>query len=421
MVWVFGILITALVLKDIVYLGDTYVLRGLSQGTALAVGVAWLATRGRVDLAGRYWPVFAYLAVLPMTIFVTRRPLFVGLQVLSLYAVVLFFLAFVESRREAGKSTIVPLGVIAAVYTAVCLASVILSVTAPALAYESTLEGLRFKGLFGKSAMMGATAGLLFGLSLFGQWSRTLRVAGLLGSLPCLYMTGSRTFWIAAVVSAALTAVLYLKRKLTWLMVLGTLALVLALAYMTGSVRMHIEKPSQIVRQQSLENLSGRTKIWSMAADKFRERPLLGYGFTAGGDAFEGHTIETRALSTPAGPTWLFSLHNGYFQALLDSGALGMSFYLAVMVAAFWKLFIRDKRRNYGPEWYALAFLAIGNVGESIVFGAAVDYEVFYWYVAIFALGLRHEGTAIEETPPLAAGATGLAVMTMRRYPIISG
>jgi O-antigen ligase len=420
MIWVFGLLITALVIKDTAPLGDSYVLRGLSQGPALAVGLAWLFARGGLDLFRRYWLVLAYLSLLPLTLFVSRRPFFVGLQVVSLYAVVLFFVAFVEERRGERQSTVTPITIIAAIYTVVCLGSLALYLLAPGYAYETTLEGPRFRGLFGKSAMMGATAGLLLGFSFFGPWVWPLRLAGVAAGLPCLYLTGSRTFWVAGAVSLGGTAALYVKRKAVWITALSALALVLALAVLIGDARFSFENRSQIIRAQSLETLSGRTKIWAIAMDKFWDRPLLGYGFTAGGDAFESRTIETRALSAPVGlgPSWLMSLHNGYVQALLDSGALGASLYVAVMAAAFWGLLSRDRRKDYATQFYGLAFLAVANVGETIIFGAAVDYEVLYWYLVIFALSLDR---LKEPAPVRAARPAAVTAPPARRYPLVSG
>jgi O-antigen ligase len=427
MAWIFAILISALVLKDTAPLGDSYILRGLSEGLALVVGLGWVLLRGPFGLLKRYGLVFAYLGVLALTVFVARRPGFVALQLLSLSAVVLFFIAFVESREgddEKGRNP--SMTVMMAVYGAVCVGSLAVFLVEPALAFDSTVEGQRFRGLFGKPAMMGATAGLLLGLSLFGHASRTLRGLGVLASLPCLYLTGSRTFWAAAGVSLALTGVLYVKRIAMWVGMLAIAALVCALVVLAGDVRFKGETLDQLFRAESLEKLSGRTTIWTKAMEKFRERPYLGFGFTTGGDAYEDKmALQTRALAlSDSGHARLFTLHNGYVQALTDSGALGAGLYVAAMAAALWSLLKWDRRRRYGAEFYGLGFLAVANIGETIIFSAAVSYAVFYWYLVVLALSRRRSpGGAAGATEPdggaVAAGSQTVSAGS-RRYPILA-
>ena len=95
--YVFITLLVALILKDILPLGDRYVLRGVSEGIALAVGSGWLITHQFHRFAKRYLLILSYLATLVLTAFVSQRPFFVILQVMSLASVTLFFIAYVES------------------------------------------------------------------------------------------------------------------------------------------------------------------------------------------------------------------------------------------------------------------------------------------------------------------------------------
>jgi O-antigen ligase len=130
--------------------------------------------------------------------------------------------------------------------------------------------------------------------------------------------------------------------------------------------------------------------LWELALKKYQDSPLLGYGFTTGSDALAsemGDTLSTAFGVADRSQQKLFSLHSGYIQALLDSGILGATLYIAILGLALWRLFRYDYERRYGAEMYCLVFFSISNLTDTIIFGAAVFYEVFYWYLSILALG----------------------------------
>ncbi|HUJ79721.1 MAG TPA: O-antigen ligase family protein [Nitrospiria bacterium] len=409
MPYIFVLIALALVGKDVLPLGDSYVMRGVSEGLALLAGMYWFVTRGRDETVKRYGLVLAYLAVLLLTSMVSRSPLYVIVQTSSLIATVLFFIAYIESQRREEEKNQTVFMTSALLFTAVCLASLILAVYRPQLVYESTIEGERFNGLYGKSAMMGTAAGLLFGLSVLGKWNWPLRIVGLLVSLPCLYLTGSRTFWVAAAVGLCVVAVLYFKHKWAWMAAVIVAAVVLPLTMTAADFHISSKRESQILRTQSMANLSGRVTIWNVAFTKFWERPLLGYGFTIGADAFEGKAQGSKT-SVPVGKDYKYgksfipTLHNGFIQALLDSGALGAFLYVTIIGYSLWAMLTRDGARQYGVEMFVLIFLTLSNFGETVIFSAAEYPGVFYWYIALFAMSLKRSkkfAAALSQAEPI--------------------
>ncbi|HUK56211.1 MAG TPA: O-antigen ligase family protein [Nitrospiria bacterium] len=408
--YVFALLVIALVGKDVLPFGDSYVLRGISEGPALMVGLYWLMTWGSADLPKRYALVFAYLALLLLTSVVSRRPLYVVVQTSSLIATILFFIAYIETQRKEIHKNKAALMMTALVFTAVCLASLILAYDRPQWVYESTREGYRFNGLFGKAAMMGAASGILFGLSVLGRWNWPLRIAGLFVSLPCLYLTGSRTFWVAAVVALCVTAAFYFKHKRTWTTATIIFAAILPLMMAAADLRISSKEESQILREKSITNLSGRVTIWNVALAKFWNRPFLGYGFTIGADAFDNEAQGLKVMKAPGTDaqhqrSFTPTLHDGFIQALLDSGALGAFLYVAIIGYALWALFKRDTARQYGAELYVLIFMSLSNVGETVIFSAAMYSGVLYWYIAIFAMSLRQTEKGATALPRAGSGA----------------
>ena len=65
---------------------------------------------------------------------------------------------------------------------------------------------------------------------------------------------------------------------------------------------------------------------------------------------------------------------------------------------AFWRMMIRDRQRKYGAEMFSLVFLAVSNMGESVIFTAATFPSIFFWYTAILALSLRRNEARAQET-----------------------
>jgi O-antigen ligase len=439
MKYVFITLLVALFAKDILPIGDRYILRGVSEGLALAVGVGWLITHQFHRVARRYALILLYLTTLLLTACVSQRPFFVVLQVMSLAAVTLFFIAYIESStlgRDTFRWNLLTVG---CAFLLVCVGSLILLVVRPQFAFEATLEGNRFRGLFSEPAMMGAVSGLLIGLAAFGQFSWLVRISGALAAIPCLYLTGSRTSWGAAVAGLLITGVIYIRQKRAWMIALALVGVIGGLGLVILDVHVASETQSKIIRSGSIGTLSGRTALWDLAFEKYRDSPILGYGFTTGSDALASDMGDTLSLAfgvADRSQQKAFSLHSGYIQALLDSGAIGASLYLSILGVALWRLFRYDSERLHGAEMYCLVFFSISNLTDTIIFGAAVFYEAFYWYLSALALsvgGLAHEATVgsvnhvHDEQPALPLGQPALLLKAenqstparARRFPLL--
>ncbi|SPP62992.1 O-antigen ligase family protein [Nitrospira lenta] len=385
----FALLIVALLAKDATPLGDRFVLRALSEGTALVVGGGWLALSGGRIFNRWHLVLGLYFAALVFAIPQVASPWFVSLQVLALAAILLFALAFLDAAKLDVRQPLLVARTMLIALTVVCLVSLLLRVWYPAFTFEQTFEGPRFRGVFSKPAMMGAASGLLLGLCLFVPWHWSIRAVGIAASLPCLFLTGSRTFWVAAVVSMGAMGIRYVRWSRTFVpMVAALIVAVLCLGIVVGT-QVTSEQRAKIFRQGSLENLSGRTAMWTQALERYWEHPWLGYGFTAGGVVLsESGWRGTGSASSNSPSQGAVTLHNGYVQALLDSGGIGAALYVAVIVSALLCFLRYDGAKQYAAEFYCLLFLAIANLGETVIFGAAVLHGVWFWYVTVLALTL---------------------------------
>jgi O-antigen ligase len=388
MLAVFVLLILALLVKDATPLGDRYVLRALSEGMALLAGCGWFALSGVRGLNRRHALLGLYVGVLVFAIPQTASPLYVALQIVALVAIILFSLAFLDAARQDPRLTVYATRTMLVALTAVCIASLMMRYWQPGVTYEQTFEGARFRGLFSKPAMMGAASGLLLGLGLFVLWHRGVRLVAIAAGLPCLVLTGSRTFWAAALVSMAAAALRYVRWRWTFVPVGAVLIAGVVCIGMIADLRLTSEQQAKLLRQDSIMTFSGRTSIWTQALQRYWERPWLGYGFTAGGMVLdEGGRSGSVVSAPPQSPSQgAATLHNGYLQALLDSGGIGASVYVLVIVSALACFLFHDRRKQYAAEFYCLLFLAVANLGETVIFGAAVLHGVWFWYLCVLAL-----------------------------------
>jgi len=276
MLYAFGFLMVALLIKDTVPIGDVYILRSLSQGVGLGVGCWWLFTQARLDAVRRYWLILAYGIVLLGTAFVSMDSARVLLQALSLFAVTLFFVSFCERAQQAPAMHTTAARIVIYALLPICVGSLLLYKIAPTLSYDQTVERLvwenahRFKGLFGKPAGIAAASGILLGLCAFTKVHWTFRTTGAISSILCLYLTLSRSFWVGAFVALAVTTFLYVRRK-GLLIAAGIGALLFALVVVTFmDVKTSTLNQSKAMRTDSLENC--------LAVPQFGLLPSLGFG-----------------------------------------------------------------------------------------------------------------------------------------------
>jgi len=402
------LLMALMVAKDAVHIGDRFIMRGTIQGACLLYGLLWLLVNLRAGWAQRYLPVWLYLLVLLASAALSEFFAYSALEVLSLLSVVTFSIAVAESARDLPVTAAIRAAT-GWTYLIVCAVSLAGIYVMHDLVYQSDVAGgKRFSGLFGRPAMLGEAAGILLGIALFGRFRwRNIRLpvqAAAVGvALLCLLLTGARTFWVGALAAALATSWLYVRARLK--VYLG-IAVVAACGLLFATVaNYHVSEASQkkLLRTESIGNLTGRTEVWAEALKRVAERPWLGYGFGAGGLGMT--TDNTMRLSSPGqGSASVPTLHNGYVQSLVDSGILGTALYTLIILFAIWRMVWRDRRREFGAEFFALTFLAVSNMGESVIFAAATFPSIFFWYAAILALSLRRPA-ATRRQPAVAAPA----------------
>jgi O-antigen ligase len=391
------ILVVCMIGKDINYLNDPLTPRGIAQGLCALVGLVWLVANFSASTIQKYWPIWLYIGALFLTLLTASDKLAVAFQIGSLAAMVIFFIAYFESRRYKlgvnqisvfNNKPLINLTILC--YTVIAIGSVALYKLDPSRANEVLGFGeIRFRGILGKSAALGSSLGLMVGVAWFGWkrgWVKFLPIAfGLIG----MGLTLARTFWLALFVGVLITLWLYQPTKRKWVFAIVALVMSALIAVKGFDIAVSTKGVNAAARTDSLEHLSGRTIMWDIGFKELKKSPFLGYGFTAGASVVFKEWNRIRNFQGRESDKSRDTLHSGYVQSLLDSGYLGAFFYLLAIILAFRSLNKWDVDRQYPVEFFSMIFLIASNFTESIIFSAGTFTSLMFWATAVFAFSLK--------------------------------
>jgi hypothetical protein len=393
------VLAIALILKDVTVVGDRYVMRALAQGLCLLMAL-WVPMNLKLSMIGRYSVIFAYLLFLFLT---NLSDLMILVQLISFSGVILFFIGYVETQPPSVHDRF--LGTVVWSWFTVCSLSLVSIFVLPDMVYDVEMDlssdAARFRGLFSKPGMMGSAAGLMVGIAILRNRGILATSAPVAVGVLCLVKTGSRTFWVALLAAMSLTFWFYRpKYRVPLLIGVGVAAagvfLLMSGTIPTGGLL------NKVLRAESLSHMSGRTSLWDAALAAVENSPYIGFGYTKGaqgllslGPKLWDYLPNIRGFSNEViGGS---SLHNGFVQALMDSGYIGLALYVVTSMVALVKVAVLDSERAYPVVFYGLVFSIITNLAEVTIYAAAVFHSVLFWYCCVRAYKLRRESVTKEK------------------------
>jgi len=395
-------LFIALLIHDaaFLFLGNLYMVREVSQGIILAGGVYWLLVHTRHVVWQKYGLLFLFFITLVIGIPGAQSPVFVGLQVTSLAAVCLFFIAYHESVPSYSKYNDALSNFFLLAGGIIFTISLLGIKIWPDTVYETRpflQEMGRFRGLFVEPAVMGGMAGLVLGLAIFGRVSLLLKVPIGIMSAACLFLQLSRGYWIAWL-AATLFAWWWGARHKR----IRSAAMLAFVLLFIGAISVSFDLvPSDntlntVFRTETMGTLTGRTTLWQDGFESFQERPWLGYGFTMGGVALKRPPSELNAeYRGPGSSTRTVTLHNGYIQMLLDSGLIGALLYITLLFKAIYNI-IRTRNEVLVIPLFVLVFVAVANLAATVLHSAATFLSVLGWYYIVFGLNLGNNTHTVK-------------------------
>ena len=388
----------ALLVKDTAPIGDVYILRGITQFLALSVGVYYSLYKWHSLHIRKYIILLLYYFVLCVGVLLSEDIVYCFFQTLSFGSILFFFITYHEKHlTDSGRNELLNNYALYCMGFVIILGLVGISIWPKYVyGYIEFDHSFRYRGLFGMPAALGANSGLLAGVAFFRNKNNPgILVLGILG-IACLIMSGARTF-IFSWITACCFVLWWVNRNKglrlllsgLYLSLLILLALIL-LAFNSLDLKAYNKDIAGYFRAESILNLTGRVGTWENSLIKAMERPLFGYGFGTGDKALSSDYVN-RSLGTNRIKIPKYSLDNGYIQAMLDSGILGLLFYVFILLVAFFRIY-KSRDKNNSVALFVVVFALFANGGENLLFSAATPHSIFCWYYIIFGLSLKDNG-----------------------------
>lgn len=386
------LLILGLLVKDVGRFGDIYIIRSITQVTALGVGLYCILFRK--ICWGKYILLWLYIGSLLIGSATSSDPTYTILQVISLAAVLLFFVAFQElncSDEDRNKTLITTVYWVSGI---VCILSLVALFIYPHIAYLEMdwVNTTRYRGIFGQPATLAGCAGFLIGCAWFGREKLWVKTPLLLVGLVNIILSGARTFIVASAVALGLQAYRKLHRRKIIIGAVFAIWIIGGLFLAELISPMFLERAGEgniksIIRENTIEDIGGRTKMWHRGMDAFKKRPLFGYGFSIGAEGLFADGRRNTYYDTELKKT-KYTLHNGFVQVLLDGGIIGFIFYISILGLSIIKYL---KSWNYSDKvgQYSIIFITLANMGESFLFSASTTNSLIAWYFVVYGLSIE--------------------------------
>lgn len=210
--------------------------------------------------------------------------------------------------------------------------------------------------------------------------------------LLLLVLTYTRTAWLAALVSAFYLVIRW-RRELVWALVLGLVALVVAVPSIPARFA-DLNAPAPVAGVPS-NSLSWRVGYWGRLIPEAAANPITGLGFDS--------TVRTSPEQLQP--------HNVFVQAYVETGLVGF-------VALLWVLWtfgsmLRARERRAASGWPRL--LALAATAAAIATALQLPSEnlvtqtVVFWYLAA-AMTFGHGAAAARAASPAPVAAPAPAV-----------
>lgn len=236
------------------------------------------------------------------------------------------------SRKETIARSVVTASMVA------CYGSLVLAIV------QFHGYGMRAEGSAGNAIVFATVTAMAATVALAGAFMREGRAAVPLfgafcaGSIAVLY-SGSRTTWVALFLSTAVVLWIYRERRHAWSSAAAVSCAALAIGVIGfAGAQVIPSRVEALVRdwQQISEHgdydssLGRRAELWEIGIAAIREKPIIGHGPQSTKPLISAGFEKT-------GITVGYShLHNGFLNAWVEAGIVGMLSLVAIFVVAAW-------------------------------------------------------------------------------------
>lgn len=216
--------------------------------------------------------------------------------------------------------------------------------------YGSTLVDIGYQGYFSGKNLLGEFAAIAFLLSvhelLYPGYRRALGFVVAVAAVVLIFFSSSKTALGLALVAPVLAVLTLLSARAMRLPpVLILVAMVLGYFVFAGLAGFNTSRIAYLLTGDS--SFTGRTTIWAFSELEIAQRPLLGWGYQS------FWLVGADAPSVTEAPGWVKAMpnsHNGYYDAILELGYVGLAFlllFLAATVHVIGRVMEHDSRRAW--------------------------------------------------------------------------
>jgi len=238
--------------------------------------------------------------------------------------------------------------------------------------------------LGGDSQQLGLQAAWAIGLMLVLGFAGVARWPFFVLPLALAAITLPHTQSRTAILSAAAATAVVVLRRISLLQAIGA-GLV---ALMIGSVALlvlpdrllHVDvyslqqRVSRSGNPEELYNLTGRTEIWQHAMAKWRQSPILGWGYGC-----SRHVLADYA-GGDYGTFELHHAHNLLLNVAICTGVVGA----AILVGMLLSQVVQALRRPDVVPDMAVALVLVAGIAEPLLFGPMPRSHTVIWLIALF-------------------------------------
>jgi O-antigen ligase len=200
---------------------------------------------------------------------------------------------------------------------------------------------------------------------------RLALAALLIGAGVCLFLTYTRSAWIGFAVALLILGIF----RYRWLIVIGTIALIVAAFAFPGAVHAVDARFGDLSAQSagnSTSSYSWRTGEWKRMVPYGLHHPFIGTGFgTYAADTYNEFGTEDLAYPTVANPGHPatspkgFSAHNDYVRMLVELGFPGLVLWSLVLLSLLVLMLRACRVLVVRPLALALAAMVVALIGIS--------------------------------------------------------
>jgi O-antigen ligase len=221
--------------------------------------------------------------------------------------------------------------------------------------------------------------GFVLILVLRNRLSRNVALMLLSGLALTLVLSLSRTAIVTAIVMAVVAIWPHLTARRRFaaiafgLISVGIAALAISSGQLTVNSEGLINIASRSGDTDELKTFTGRVDVWKYSWDKCLASPLFGYGY--GTSRFVLQEDPNYPLKFQANHA-----HNLFLNTALTVGLPGAMLLLAMIL----HLTLHNKNLRGSVPSIALAFVVVGSITESLLYGAMPRSHAVIWLVALF-------------------------------------